>query len=170
MYDRLLYSLCDICFRPSDFIVTELDVNGEFVTLECHNKQIKTTKDTHTKIEPHNVEKVQDNRMSGAEGTNEPESDSQLPQYETTGPHLEQLISKDVYEKLVSLADSCLVNASSEAVQHSVNLGERLNDFMSKLHVQDLVVSGEKHISCGAYACTMYMITNTYSSDGMSSY
>ena len=147
---------CVLC-RPEDFVVTELYSDGQLVTLNSTGSpyQTDTTEDAPMGgVEPlSNHQKTNDNPQTGSEvqfhestplsgltkhqtepSESPPTCEGPLTNHQSaTTPHLDMLVSGDIYQQLVSMAASYGATASTEPPQ-SLNLGERMSQLSPPLH------------------------------------
>ena len=135
--------------RPEDFIVTELTSDGQFATLvgTASPHQTDTTSsppqggegphsDQWIATQDHNIQPQDNDTTNPLANPNKcttdklespsvcegPLGDHQRPQ-ETTSPHLDKLVTSDVYQQLVSMAALYSATPSTEPPS-PLNLGE----------------------------------------------
>ena len=159
-------------------MVTELYSDGHLVTLNntASPYQTDTTEDAPMGGEEplNNHQKTNDNPPTGSEvqfhesspvsgptkhqtepSESPPTREGPLTNHQSaTTPHLDKLVSGDIYQQLVSMAASYSATASTEPPP-SLNLGERMSQLSPPLHVYSTSLSFSLSLShCVPCPCT----------------
>ena len=118
-------SQCLLC-RPEDFVVTELDSDGGHVTVSGSTSTTATVVAPQGGREPpcdqKEAKEAQTNRTKPPPANEEPLDDHLRP-HQTGHCHLDQLVSDDIYQQLVSMAASCCDPAPAGPPSAAISLG-----------------------------------------------